>query len=85
MLNEPPLSASDGFIKSSRFWSIQDDLLDIHVYIYGMTIQFEYCSDQRQTDECNVRNTRQFLFGMSPDIPAFKVLVLQVTLNFELE
>ena len=25
------------------------------------------------------------LFGMSPDIAAFKVHVLQVTLNFELE
>ena len=26
----------------------------------------------RQNDRCNVRNMRWFLFGMSPDIPAFK-------------
>ena len=40
--------------------------------------------DKRQNGECNVRKFRRFLFGMSPDVPAFKVRVLQVTLNFEL-
>ena len=49
-----------------------------------MTIQFEYSSDKKAKWRI-ARNTRQFLFGMSPDIPAFKVRVLQVTLNFELE
>ena len=40
---------------------------------------------KRQNGECNIRNFKRFLFGMSPDIPAFKVRFLQVTLNFELE
>ena len=29
---------------------------------------------KRQNDECDVRNFRRFLFVMSPDVPAFKVL-----------
>ena len=33
----------------------------------------------------SVRNFRRFLFGMSPDVPTFKVRDLPVTSNFELE
>ena len=40
--------------------------------VLRMAIQFDYL--KRQNGECNVRNKR-FLFGMSPDVPAFKVHV----------
>ena len=38
-----------------------------------MSIHFEYYFlIRRQNGKCNVRNFKQFLFGMSPDVPAFK-------------
>ena len=39
---------------------------------------------ENQNDKYNVRNFRCFLFGMSPNILAFKVLLLQVTLSLNL-
>ena len=42
-----------------------------------MAIQFEYFFWQkRQNGECNVKQFTRFLFGMRPDVPVFKVLVL---------
>ena len=43
--------------------------------VLRMAFQFEYFFFliKRQNDECNVRNFRRFLFGMNPDVPAFKV------------
>ena len=38
-----------------------------------MAIQLEYFLIKRQNGECNVCNVRRFLFGMSPDVPAFQV------------
>ena len=37
---------------------------------------------KRQNGECNVRIFRRFLFGMSPDVRAFKVLVLTSHFKF---
>ena len=41
---------------------------------------------KKQYGECNFTNFNRYFFGMSFDVPAFKVHVfqLQVTLNFEL-
>ena len=56
--------------------------------VLKMAIQFEHFSDKKQTNkqkqngECNVRNLRRFLFGMSADVPAFKVRVF--TSDFKL-
>ena len=48
-----------------------------------MGIQFEYFFQiKRQNGECNVRNFRRFLFGMSPVVPAFKVLVVTSVFKF---
>ena len=51
--------------------------------VLRMAIQFEYFFFliRRHNDECNVRKFRRFLFGMNPDVPAFKVRVL--TSDFE--
>ena len=47
-----------------------------------MAIQFDYFFlIKKQNGECKVGNFRRLLFGMSPDVPAFKVH----TFNFELE
>ena len=45
--------------------------------VLRVAIQFEvfFFLIKRQNGECNVRNFRRFLFGMSPDVPAFKVHV----------
>ena len=44
--------------------------------VLRMTIKFEYFFlIKRQHGECNNRNFRGFLFGMSPDVPAFKARV----------
>ena len=57
-----------------------------------MTIQFEgffffffFFLIRIQNGECNVRNFRRFLFGMSPDVPAFRVCVFTSDFKFELE
>ena len=52
-----------GFIKNSRFQSTQDDHSD-GVFFF---------SDKKVNGECNVRNFGRFLFGMSPNVPKFKV------------
>ena len=53
--------------------------------VFRMAIQFEYFFlIKRQSGKCSVRHFRRFLFDMSPDVQAFKVRILQVTLNFEL-
>ena len=38
-----------------------------------------------QNGECNVRNVERFIFSMSPDEAAFRVRVLLMTKNFEIE
>ena len=44
--------------------------------VLRMAIQFEYFfSNKKQNGECNVSNVKWFLFGMSPDVRAFKVHV----------
>ena len=57
--------------------------------VLRMAIHFEYCffdiKKKRQNGECNVRNFRWFPFGVSPNVSAFNIVVLQMTLNFELE
>ena len=58
--------------------------------VLRMAIQFEYffLIDLRQNGECigpNVRDFRRFLFGMSPDVPAFKVRVFISDFKSELE
>ena len=60
--NEPSWNAFEAFIKISRFQSTQDNR---SVLVFLLI--------KRQHDECNVRNMRQFLFGMNPGLPAFKV------------
>ena len=50
-----------------------------------IAIQFEYFSDKRQNDECNVRNFRRFLFDMSPDVPAFTVRIFTTDFKFWIE
>ena len=61
------------------------------INIGRLAIQFEYIfliknkqtnkQKQKQNGTWNVRNFRQFIFGMSPDVPAFKVRVF--TSDFE--
>ena len=64
---------SDGFIK------VADSK------VLRMAIQFEYFFlIKRQNGECNVRNFRRFLFGMSPDIPAFKVCFFTSDVKFSI-
>ena len=54
--------------------------------VLRIAIQFQYFFlIRRQNGECNVRNFRRFLFGMSLDVPAFKVHVFTRDLNFDLE
>ena len=44
--------------------------------VLWMATQFEYFFlIKRQNGECNVRNFRRFFFGMSPDVPAFKICI----------
>ena len=52
--------------------------------VLWMAIQFEYFFFliKRQNCESNIYNFRRFLFGMSPDEPAFKVRVF--TSDFKL-
>ena len=59
--------------------------------VLRMPIQFEFCfffcfffffNDKNANGECNVKNFRRFLFGLSPDVPAFKVLVLTGDFKF---
>ena len=69
--NEPIWSASDGFIKSSRFQSTQD----------GNSVWVFFLIKDKMA-KCNVRNCRRFLFGMSPDVLAFKVLVFTSDFKF---
>ena len=38
--------------------------------------------EKRQNSEFNVTNFRQFFFGMSSDVPAFKVRVFASDLEF---
>ena len=66
-------SAFDGFIKSSRFQNNQD----------GHSICFFFLI-KRLNGECNVRNFRLFLFGMSSDVPAIKVCVFISDFNFSI-
>ena len=47
-----------------------------------MAIHVEYVSVRRQNGECNVRHFRGFLFGMSPDVPAFEVRVFTSEFKF---
>ena len=56
---------------SSRFQSTQDGH---SVWVFVLL--------KRQNGECNVRNFRRFLFGMSPDVPVFEVRVLESDLKF---
>ena len=57
--------------------------------VLRMPIQFEvffffffFFMIKMQNGECNVKNFRRFLFGLSPDVPAFKVLVLTGDFKF---
>ena len=52
-----------------------------------MVIQREYFFFliKMQKGECNVRNFRRFLFGMNPDVPAFKLRVLTSDFKFHME
>ena len=65
------LKCSDGFIKRSRLQSTQDSH---SVWVFFLT--------KKQNDECYVRNFRRFLFGMSPDVPAFKIPVFTSDFKF---
>ena len=43
--------------------------------VLRMAIQIQYFFIiKRQYGDCKVRNFRLFLFGINPDVPAFKVL-----------
>ena len=55
----------NGFIKSPSFTSTQDGHL---VWVFFLI--------RRQNGESNIRKSRQCLFGMSPDVPAFKMINL---------
>ena len=37
---------------------------------------------KRQNSECNVENFRRFFFGMSSDVPAFKVCIFASDFKF---
>ena len=41
-----------------------------------------FSGEKKQNGDCNVRNFRRFLFGMSPDVPTVKVCGL--TSDFKL-
>ena len=56
-----------------------------HFVVVGSKEVWVFFLIKRQNGEIYIRNFRQFLFGMSPDVPAFKFLIVHVTLNFELE
>ena len=43
-----------------------------------------FFSMKRQNGECNVRNFRRVLFGMSPDVPAFKARVFTSDFKFRI-
>ena len=69
MLKWTILIVSDGFMKSSK--------------IPRMVIQFEYFFlIEKQNGESNVTNFRRFLFGVSPEVPAFKAGVFPSDFNF---
>ena len=50
--------------------------------VLRMTIRSVFLLRKRQNGECNVRNFRRFLFGKSPDVPAFKVHVFTSDFRF---
>ena len=50
--------------------------------VLSMVVQFEYFFLIRQNGECNFINFRQFLFGMSPHVPAFKVRIFTSDFKF---
>ena len=74
------------YVKMNHFEAhlmISSGVLDSKVL--RMAIQFEYffiIMIIRRNGECNIRNFRQFLFGMSHDVPAFKVHVFTSDFRF---
>ena len=55
----------------------------VYSKVLRMAIQFEYFFViKRQNGECNVINHGEFLFGMSFDVPAFKVRVFTSDFKF---
>ena len=50
--------------------------------VLRMALQLEYFSDKKENGECNVRHFTPFLFGMSPDVPAFKVCIFTSDFKF---
>ena len=55
---------------------------EIDSKVLRMSIKFKYCYEKRQNGECNVRNYRRVFFGMSSDVPAFNVRVLDSGYEF---
>ena len=41
----------------------------------GLSVVGVFQLMKRQNDECNDRNVQRWLFGMCPDVTAFKVLI----------
>ena len=56
-------------------------LIVVVVKVLRKAIPFEFFLIKRQNGDCNVRNFRWFLFGMSPGVPAFKVRVFTSDYN----
>ena len=56
----------------------------VYSKVLRMAIQFEYFFFvmKRQNGECNAINHVEFLFGMSFDVPAFKVRVFTSDFKF---
>ena len=62
-----------------------DGAVDSKVPRSGRSFTLSIFLIKRQNDEYNANNSRWFLFGVTPDAPAFKARVFTSVLNFKLE
>ena len=65
---------------------VSSNVVDFKVLSTAIKCEYFFFLIKTQNGECNIRNFKQFLLGISPDIPAFKLRVFTSDfLNFELE
>ena len=74
----------DFYVKMDHFEAylmVSSSVVDCKVL--RMTIQFElFFLIRRQNGKCSVRSFGRFFFGMCPDVPDSKSVILEVTFKF---